>query len=149
MFRHLYTRRFLPLALLSSGCGSVGLEENMVFDGKGMAEVAPDGMVEFEDRPVGKGTSEDFEVDSVGDIPITIEDAWVEVSDPNVFFVGALPFPKKLDPGDSVGFKVNFEPQQSGIFYGTLIVTLDDGTTLERNVTGTGCNDDDHDGECG
>lgn len=139
----------LPLVLLSAGCGSVGLDPNMVFDGKGMAIVAPDGMVEFADRPVGQGASEDFSIDSVGDIPITIEDAWVEVSDPNVFFVGALPFPKRLDPGESFEFQVNFEPQQSGIFYGTLIVTMDDGSTLERNVTGTGCGDDNHDGECG
>ncbi len=143
--------RFLLPALMlpfAAACGSVGLEENMSFGGKGMAQVAPDGMVQFESRPVGKGTSEDFTVDSVGDIPITVQDAWVEVTDPNVFFVGALPFPKSLDPGDSVSFKVNFEPQQSGIFYGTLVVTMDDGSTLERNVTGAGCNDADHDGVC-
>ncbi|MSP56537.1 MAG: choice-of-anchor D domain-containing protein [Myxococcales bacterium] len=147
--RSLPGNALLPLMLLSGGCGSVGLDANTVFDGKGMATVAPDGMIEFEARPVGQGTSEQFSIDSVGDIPITVEDAWVEVPDPNVFFVGALPFPKSLAPGESFEFQVNFEPQQNGIFYGTLMVAMDDGSTLERNVTGTGCGDDNHDGECG
>ncbi len=114
-----------------------------------MARVAPDGMVEFEDRPVGFGASEEILVASVGDMPITVEEAWVEVTDPNVFFVGALPFPKRLEPGEDIGFEVNFEPQDNGIFYGTLVVTFDDGTTLERNVRGAGCEDDNGDRECG
>lgn len=135
-------------ALLFAGCGSVGLAENAPMGGRPMAEVDPEGMTEFPDEPVGYGSSKDFTVQSVGDSPITVEDAWVEVSDPNVFFVGALPFPKRLDPGDSVVFQVNFEPQQSGIFYGTVVITMDDGSTLERNVTGAGCEDGDSDRYC-
>ena len=135
-------------ATFRAGSGTVGLAENAPMGGKPMAQVDPAGMVEFAEEPVGYGASQDFTVDSIGESPITVEDAWVEVADPNVFFVGALPFPKRLDPGDSVSFKVNFEPQQSGIFYGTLVITMDDGSTLERNVTGTGCDDGNSDRRC-
>ena len=140
------------LAVLSglvAGCGSMGLDQNALYEGNGRAEVAPDGMVEFPDRPVGRGSSEEFVVESIGDIPITVEDAWVDVDDRGVFFVGDLPFPMRLSPGDSVTFQVNFEPPSTGVFHGTLVITMDDGTTLERNVVGSGCGDNDGDGVCG
>jgi len=137
------------LLFLIAGCGSMGLDQNALYEGNGRVEIAPDGIVEFPDRPVGRGASEEFTVESIGDIPITVEDAWVDVADPGVFFVGDLPFPMRLSPGDSVAFQVNFEPSSTGLFRGTLVLTMDDGTALERNVVGSGCSDNDGDSVCG
>ncbi len=122
-----------------AGCGSVGLDENAPLGGMPMASVTPEGLVDFDSHPVGHRTSEEFTVESIGDSAITVDDAWVQVDDPNTFFVGALPFPKRLDPGDTISFEVTFEPQETGLVYGTVVIAFDDGNNLERNVRGSGC----------
>lgn len=140
----------LPLLLLAlAGCGSMGLDQNEIFDGAGRIEVFPDGQVEFDDRPVGRGSSVDFTVNSIGDIPITVEAVVIEEDDPDVFFVGDPPFPMRLDPGGSVTFRVNFEPQHTGTVRGVLVLEMDDGSSVERNLVGSGCRDNNGDGACG
>lgn len=141
-----------PLPLLAAvllGCGSMGLDQNEIYDGAGRVEVLPDGQIDFPDRPVGRGASMDVTVNSIGDIPIIVNEAVIQEEDPDVFFVGDPPFPMQLDPGESVTFKVNFEPQETGTVRGVLVLEMDDGSAVERNLVGAGCRDGDNDGSCG
>lgn len=139
----------VPLILLAA-CGSVGLDAGSD-GGLGEAVLSPEGSITFgrvspyHQRPVALTVT----VASVGLDPVTVVDAWLETDDVAELYMGELPFPKTISPGKEVHFDVKFNPSDVETYHAVLVVQVEGGGQIERNVTGTGCADGDEDGECG
>lgn len=141
----------LPFLFALAGCGQVGMDETVDQDVAPWLSFDPDGPVSFgRVSPSGSAERSQVTLISNGDADVGVEDAWIESDPPHAFyFQNDLPFPMLLDPGDSVPLEVSFSPDATGEFHGTLIVQLEGGQIVERNLSGTGCKDNDRDGECG
>lgn len=144
------TRRgwgFLSL-FLSTGCGSVGLSDATSDGTHGQVEILPEGEINFGSVVIGRPVQYTLEAVSTGIDPVTVEEAWFETDNPNVFYVGSLPFPREIDPGDRLPFEIKFRPETTGGVHATLVVSVRGGETLERNVVGNGCIDHNGDNLC-
>lgn len=135
--------------LLLIGCGSVGLVENGEEPVPGRVVIEPMGKVQFGSAsPHGRSVSQEVLVRSFGDAPVRIESAWTEAVSEGVFYLPSDPFPRKLDPGEEFVFEVRFLPEARGTVQGSLVLTTDDGTVSDRALVGSGCEDEDADGDC-
>lgn len=145
--------RLAPLTLLLA-CGDLGLADTLSDGNGGEITVSPSGVLDFgevsqfADHPALLTVT----VESTGYETIEVSDARVENNNPEAdgepFFVGALPFPKEIEPGLSIPFDVKFDPSHNGTFRGNLIIEIASGSTLSRPLEGDGCNDEDRDGGC-
>lgn len=147
----------MPLTLLLA-CGDLGLADTLS-DGKGgEITVEPSGVLDF-------GSVSQF-ADHPGSLTVTVVSSGyetIEVSDARTenanqndehgdngeaFYVGALPFPREIEPGMEIPFDVKFMPSHNGTFRGNLVIEIANGSTLSRPLEGNGCNDEDRDGQC-
>lgn len=142
--------RFLPLLLLAAGCGQMGMSELVDEDADTWLSFDPDGEISFgKVSPSGKSVEQQVTLSAQGEAPVTVSDLWIECETKDVFYLdGELPFPRVMDPGDTIPVDLRFMPKTAGGFRGTLVVELADGRVMERNLTGSGCSDSDHDGVC-
>lgn len=136
--------------LLLAGCGQVGMDETVDSDPHAYLTLDPNGEISFgKVSPHGHSEEEQVTLTANGDSSLGVQDVWIESKPKDVFyFESDLPFPKNLHPGDSVPLTIRFRPDSTGSFKGTLIIEREDGTLIERNLTGSGCNDGDQDGDC-
>lgn len=131
------------------GCGSVGLEDATSAGASGLVDLEPAGEINFGNlSPYGRPASVTARVSSVGAEPVLVDEVWVEADQEGAMYVGNLPFPLELAPGEVAPFDVKFLPDGRGAFHGRLIVSVVGGPELERNLVGYGCEDADHNGAC-
>lgn len=136
--------------LLTGACGSVGLSDATTDGTMGEVELLPEGEINFGTvSPYTRPVTYTVEVVSTGLDPVTVDDAWIETASVAELYVGALPFPRSIDPGDSIPFDLKFKPSEAGGYHGTLVILMRDGAKIERNVVGNACPDTDQDGTCG
>lgn len=145
--------RLAPLTLLLA-CGDLGLADTLSDGNGGEITVEPSGVLDFgsvsqyADHPSLLTVT----VISSGYETIEVSDARTENNNPEAdgeaFYVGALPFPRDIEPGMEIPFDVKFDPSHNGMFRGNLIIEIANGSTLSRPLEGDGCNDEDRDGEC-
>lgn len=114
----------------------------------GDVEIQPDGEINFGSVVIDRPVQYTLEAVSTGIDPVTVENAWFETDNPNVFYIGSLPFPREIDPGDRVPFEIKFRPETTGGVHATLVVSVQGGAVLERNVVGNGCVEHNGSGGC-
>ena len=144
-------RSVLPFLFVLAGCGQVGMDETVATDTTPWLSFDPAGSVSFgRVSPNGSPEKDQVTLISNGDSDVGVADAWIEADPPHSFyFPNELPFPMVMAPGDSVPLVIDFSPDATGSFGGTLVLQLENGQIIERALTGTGCSDTDRDGECG
>lgn len=140
----------VPVLLLALGCGQVGLEdmsEDPLEEGRLVIE--PAGQVRFDTAsPYGRSVAATVTVKAAGDAPVRVVDGWTEGYPEGAFTLPTAPFPKKLDPGQSVDLELRFLPPGDGAFEGLLVLETEGGALAERTLVGNGCRDADQDGDC-
>ncbi len=136
------------LALLVS-CGSVGLESWEQEAGPGRLDIDPKGRVEFPDTsPDGHSVESEVSVLNEGGSAAVIDDVWVEGAESGAFFLEGVRVPTQVQPGGTYTFTAHFLPEESGLHEGTLVVLTAEGAYLERLLMGSGCRDENRDGDC-
>lgn len=137
-------------ALLLAGCGSFGLDPTVAQGGQSWIDITPTGEVQFGPAsPSGKSVSQDVTVVASGDSDAVVTDAWIEATSAGVFVLPTeLPFPRLIPAGGEVPLHVKFHPLAQGDFRATMVVEIEDGTVVERVMTGVGCGDSDDNGTC-
>lgn len=141
---------YIPFLLLAVGCGQMGMSELVDEDAENWLSFDPDGEISFgKSSPNAKSVEKQVTLSAQGEAAVTVADLWIDSDAKHVFYLdGELPFPRVMDPGDTIPVDIRFMPESSGGYKGTLVVELEDGRVMERNLTGSGCSDSDHDGVC-
>ena len=136
------------VALLVS-CGSVGLESWGQDAGQPHLDIDPRGRVEFPDTsPEAHSVEMSISVVNEGGASAVIDDAWVEGADSGAFFLEGLRLPTQVPPGGTYTFTAHFLPEEAGLHEGTLVVLTAEGASVERLLMGSGCRDENRDGDC-
>lgn len=130
-------------------CGTVGLSAEEAKGGHARVDLEPKGRVDFGSvSPEARPAEATVTAVSIGTEPVIVEQAWIEGADSGAFYLGELRVPAHLDPEEELSIPVRFDPADGGAFNGTLVVQMNDGSIMERALVGSGCRDEDGDGEC-
>lgn len=146
-------RGSLLFLLAAPGCADSGLYPLAVYtsaDGLAAVEVAPNG-VSFGLAAPGAEVTEKVFITSAGSERVLIESAYLDQWSDGAFVVADKRLPKMVQPGESFELMVTFQPAAQGEFTGTIVVEASaegEPMSLEVDVGGLGCTDDDHDGTC-
>ena len=141
---------WLLVVALAASCGTVGLDDAVSDGSNGAAVLLPDGDFEFGEVSPDARHAETLtvQVKSVGIDAVAVQDAWMDTDDSSVMYMATNPFPKRIEPGESVAFDVKFSPADQDHYHAVLHVTLETGGEITRNVLGIGCPDRTRDGIC-
>ena len=147
----LYAALALSPALLA-GCGGYGLTEyGDASLGDGSLFIVPEAQVRFAPTPPGREDVTEVTLVSSGDLPVRIEEIWLEGPGADDFVLpDLLMLPLELDPGLELPFTLRFLPEDPGSASATLYVGVGDlsAEVLSVGVFGRACEDGDGDGAC-
>lgn len=141
----------LIAAILLCGCGSPFLE---LADGGGgtLFEIQPDEEVSFGmASPNGRPVTKEAWLRSYGSGSVAVESISLDQDARGVFTLAFDPTPCLLTGEDELPVEFRFHPDDSGQYSGRVsFVARVNGNELEltRKLTGSGCTDQDGDGEC-
>ncbi len=127
------------------GCGELGLQITEV---DAELTVEPRGVIGFDrTSPYSHGAAQKFSLNSdFGDVLI---DEVLVHSDQGVFFLGdGYRWPRLVRNDEPFEVTLRFLPEKDRRYEGKVIVRVEGGAILTRAISGSGCIDRDHDGEC-
>ena len=137
------------VAMLSVGCGTMGLSPSDTGAGASSIEIDPYGEIDFGEHNINasKSARMDITLFVQGDRPVGILDIVLDGDDADLFILPEdLPVPMRLQPGIDFPFALRFSPEEAGSFRGEFKVMIDDGTPdgsfIQRPVMGEGCEAD-------
>ncbi len=140
------------MGLALPGCGALFLEPMAAYQDGAVLEVEPEGQVEFgQISPHGSPTTQEMYLLSAGSEGVAAEDVTIDQDGGGVFTLLFDPTPTVIAPGESAPVEIRFRPDAAGSYNGRVtVMAVIDGEEWEvtRRLIGSGCADNNRDGEC-